>query len=185
MRKLVRHLRRFQREDRGAVTVEFLIVFPLLVWAYVAMWVFFDMMRVAASHQKAAYVISDMLSRETDYITPTYIDNTKSLFDYLMVIDRDNAIRISSIGYDDDTESYEVVWSQARGDQEALETSDIADWDDQLPLLAAGDELILVETWYRYHISFSQIDLDDIDLHNFVYTRPRFAAVLKYSETGS
>lgn len=184
MRRLRLHLRRFRRREDGVITVEFLLLFPLLVWAYVAMFVFFDMLRVTAQHQKASYVISDMLSRETEYINPTYIDNSKKLFDYLMRVDRNNAIRISSIGYNDEQRRYEVSWSQGRGGKPRLTTGDVADWDDRLPLLASGDELILVETWYDYEIAFLQIDMDDLKMHTFVYTRPRFAAVLKYTDNG-
>ncbi|PJE30899.1 hypothetical protein SAMN06297129_3432 [Pseudooceanicola antarcticus] len=181
---LKHHIRRFARDEQGVVTVEFLMLFPLLVWAYVAMFVFFDMLRVTAQHQKAAYVISDMLSRETEYITPTYIDNSMKLFDSMMRLDRDNALRVSSIGYDEEHDTYEISWSQARGGKQALVNSDISDWGSRLPMLAAGDELILVETWYDYEIAWGQIDMDDLHLHNFVYTRPRFAAVLKFDADG-
>lgn len=179
------YLRRFRRDEDGVVTVEFLIMFPLVVWTYVAMFVFFDMYRVNTQHQKAAYVISDMLARETENITPTYIDNTKKLFDYLMAVERDNAVRVSSIKYNSDRERYEVVWSRARGDKQSLTTTDVSDWDDRLPMVADMDELILVETWYTYKMSFSILELNDINLHSFVYTRPRFAPVLRYADTNS
>ncbi|WP_010142136.1 TadE/TadG family type IV pilus assembly protein [Oceanicola sp. S124] len=181
---LRRHIRRFAGDESGVITVEFLILFPLLVWAYMASFVFFDMLRATSQHQKASFVISDMLSRETEYITPTYIDNSMKLFDFLMRVDRNNALRISSIGYDEENETYDVVWSQARGGKQALVDSDIENWDDRLPLLAAGDELILVETWYDYKIAWGQFDMSDLNLHSFVYTRPRFAAVLKYNANG-
>ena len=181
---LKQHIRRFARDEQGVITVEFLMLFPLLVWAYVAMFVFFDMLRVTAQHQKAAYVISDMLSRETENITPTYIDNSMKFFDFLMRLDRDNALRISSIRYDEEDEAYEIAWSQVRGAKQALVDSDISDWDDRLPMLAGVDELILVETWYDYEIAWGQIDMQDLHLHNFVYTRPRFAPKLGFDAGG-
>ncbi|MBR9762177.1 MAG: pilus assembly protein [Rhodobacteraceae bacterium] len=184
MSLLKRHIRRFAGDESGVITVEFLILFPLLVWAYMAMFVFFDMLRATAQHQKTAYVISDMLSRETADITPTYIDNSKKLFDFMMRVDRNNALRVSSIGYNEEDEVYEIVWSQARGGKQPLRNRDIRRWDDRLPVLADLDELILVETWYDYEIGFAQVELDDLHLHSFVYTRPRFAAKLGFDANG-
>jgi len=77
--KLTRKLRGFRSDERGYVTVEAMILLPVILWIFAACWVYFDAFRQQSVNQKASYTIGDMLSRETNYITPAYIDGTHEL----------------------------------------------------------------------------------------------------------
>ncbi|WP_163849386.1 TadE/TadG family type IV pilus assembly protein [Pseudooceanicola aestuarii] len=183
MTALRRHILRFARREDGFLAAEFIIMFPLLIWAFLAIYGFYDVMRVKVQNEKAAYSISDMLSRETQYITPTYISNTKKFYDYLLNGGNNSALRVSSVRYSDSDDQYKITWSQVRGGQSALTSSDIYDYHDHLPILASGDELILVETWNDYEFPV-ETGIDDFTMTTFVFTRPRFAAQLKFDPDG-
>lgn len=180
MTGFLKHIRLFRRREDGFLAAEFMIMFPLLIWAYLAIYGFYDVMRVKLQNEKAAYTISDMLSRETQYITPTYVSNTKTFFDYLMAGGNNSAIRVSSIRYSDHHDQYRVTWSQSRGGKRSLSDSDIRNFHNKLPIIASGDELILVETWNDYEFPV-KTGIDDFTMTTFVYTRPRFAAQLKFT----
>ena len=61
---LLTQLTRFRRDERGSVIAEMVITLPMLIWAYMAMYVYWDAFRMINSVQKASYTISDMVSRE-------------------------------------------------------------------------------------------------------------------------
>ena len=49
----------FIDDQSGNITVEFVLAMPILFWAFMACYVFFDGYRQSAANLKAAYTISD------------------------------------------------------------------------------------------------------------------------------
>ena len=76
-------LRDFARDIRGSLTVEAVVMFPMLFWAMLSMLVFFDAYRQNSLNVKAAFTIGDMISREVDPINAAYLDGAVLLFDEL------------------------------------------------------------------------------------------------------
>jgi len=179
-RSLKSFLRNFRDDTKGLVAVEAVIMFPILFWCFLAMFTFFDAYRQVSIGQKAAYTISDMISRETDNLDATYMDNTLELFDYLTNSTTNTALRVSVIYYDDTAAQYYLGWSEGRGGQTALTDAIIQAWDDVLPVLPESEALILVETWSGYVAPFN-IGLDDQDLETFIFASPRFASQLGWT----
>jgi len=177
-RILRRPLARFARRETASLTVEVMIMFPVLLWAFAGTFVFFDMFRENSVSEKAAYTVGDMLSRETDAITPTYMDNTLTLFSTLSGIPAENiGLRVSVIRWDGDDEVYDLRWSQARGGATELDADEVETWEDVLPIMVDDEQIILVETFSRY-TPFLDVGLGTMTLDTFVYTRPRFAPQL-------
>lgn len=172
----------FARDTSGLVAVEAIILLPLVIWTYVAMFSFFDMLRMKSVNQKAAFTIADAYSRETDKINDTYVDSTFSLFQALT---RTNSpsMRVSVLSYDEDTDKYTVKWSERRGtgSEPALTDNTVNDIRSYLPSVVSGDEFILVETWNDYQIPF-KIGMDDFALKSVVFINPRFADQLKWDD---
>ncbi|MDQ7069966.1 MAG: hypothetical protein Q9M48_04360 [Rhodobacterales bacterium] len=173
-------LRAFRDETRGSVSVEAAIMFPLLMWGFVAMFSYYDAYRQVSVGQKAAFTIADMVSRETDNLDATYINNAVDLFDYLTTASTGSSMRISVIYYDNAAADYYIGWSEARGTVTALTDAIIQAWVDVLPVLPESEALILVETWSGYSAPFN-IGLNDTDLENFIFTSPRFASQLGFN----
>lgn len=178
---LKRRLGTFFRDDtRGSVAVEAAMIFPMVIWALLAMFVFFEGYRQSAINQKAANTIADMYSRETENITPTYINNTKELFDLLAEANGETKIRISVVKWAKRRDAYRVNWSKARGaGLSGLTNDDLVLMEGSLPTLPNQERIVLVETWSSYTPLFN-IGMDDVVLRTFVFTRLRFAPQLRF-----
>ena len=175
-------LRTFANETRGSVSVEFALIMPLLFWAYMASYVFFEGYRQSSVNLKAAYTIGDLLSRETNVITDEYIDSMQSLMELLTRASSSVDLRISVIRWDEDNNSYYVDWSQTRGFTTTLTDADMEALETQLPVMPDNERVILVETVNVYVPPFN-IGMDNVDLENFIFTRPRFAPQVLYSSS--
>ena len=172
--RMARALGQFRDDREGSVTVEVVVLLPLLFWAFCGLYSFFDVFRQNSISQKAAYTVSDMLSRETTPVTDDYLDSMQQLLGFLTRSTEDRQIRVTVVRWDEDSSEHSVEWSQTRGGVEALDGDTVNGWTDRLPVMVDEERLILVETWVHYTPPFN-IGLGDQVLRTFVFTRPRFA----------
>ena len=181
--RLITRLRRFRREDDGTIMVEALITLPLLIWALAATYEFFEVHRYNSVRDKATYTVADMLSREMGTVTPTYIDNTKTVFDRITNDGGANELRISVIKYDQQDDEYFVSWSEVRGGGTLtpLDDADVATGHDSLPIMDDGEEVILVESVSTYPALFD-VGINDINIATRVLTSPRFAPQILFDD---
>ncbi|GGH20653.1 Flp pilus assembly protein TadG [Cribrihabitans marinus] len=169
-----RRLKAFSRDEGGMISVEALILAPILCWAFVAVYTYFDAYRQSALNLKASYTISDLVSRETQTVTAAYTASMVDLFRKMTDSTNNAALRISVIRFDDDTDKYLIDWSSNHGFDNPLSNSDMEGMRARLPIMPDEERLILVESRSTYVPPFyAGIDIMDID--NFVFTRPRFA----------
>lgn len=180
VRGLGRRWRAFREDEHGGIAVEAALVFPMLTWAFLATIVYFDAFRSQATNAKAAYTVSDMISRETQYITPDYIDSLWKLHKFLTTSNHETDLQVSIVEYDEDWLDYNVRWSKARGAFTEMTEADLDALEDRLPVMPDGEIVILVQTRMVYEPSFS-IGLDAFTFDNFIVTRPRFAPQLCYN----
>lgn len=173
-------LQSFRSEEGGSIAVETVLVFPILTWAYLATFVYFDAFRVQSTTLKANYTVSDALSRETGYITPEYLDSLYNLHEFLTSSRHDTRVRISIITYTSSTNKYTVRWSKVRGGGAEMTNADINGIKDRLPVMPNGEIVIVVENKLIYEPAFT-IGLSAFNFENLVVTRPRFAPQLCYN----
>ncbi len=177
-------LRSFTRKTDGSASVEAAIIFPVLFWAYAASFTYFEAYRAQAVAEKAAYTISDMISRETLPITPTYMSNARNIYKDLSGLSPgETALRVTLLRWDGDQNKFKIDWSKRRGDIPRLRNRDVADYDALLPTLVANERIILVETASDYDPAFS-VGLAPRIIETFVFTRPRFAPQLVWDAEG-
>ena len=141
------------RED-GTIAIEAMIVLPLLFGTFLSIFTIFDAFRQYSLNQKAAYTISDAISRETIPINNDYMDGARDLFEYLTRSATDVALRVTSVYYDAEDDTYKVDWSQTRGSQAQLGNSHTSDWHDRLPMMVDNERVVVVETWSSYDPPF-------------------------------
>jgi Flp pilus assembly protein TadG len=67
---MLKRAKHFLRDSRAAVALETVLILPILIWAFVASFVFFDAYRVYSTSVKATYMVADMLSRQTNEVIP-------------------------------------------------------------------------------------------------------------------
>ena len=175
---LKHRLTRFRDDTRGTIMVETVLSLPLMFLVLTLTFEFFEIHRFKSSREKATYTIADMISRENDVITDTYMDNTKTLFDEIAHDDGINQIRVSIIRYLADTDEYEVSWSKIRGvgSMNVLVDADVATGHDELPIMNDGEELIIIESKSTYDPIFEVgFDSDGVNIATRVFTSIRFA----------
>lgn len=169
-----RLLRYFVRNEAGSVTVEFVLVIPLLAWCFIGTFTFFEAYRTQAINVKAAYTIGDQLSRETDYITPVYMASLGELYDFLVQSSEATRLRVTAFEYEADDDSYRVIWSQGVGAIPRTTDSAITDVRSRLPNMPDEEIAILTETWLDF-TSSDFVGLGNLTFYEAIVTRPRFA----------
>lgn len=175
MKRLNTYLRGFRNDDQGSIAIETIILLPMLFWAYLTMFSVFDAYRQHATTQKAAYTIADVISRETNPLDDAYLNGTREMLAYLTGADVSNvALRVTSVRYNANQDTYQRDWSEADGSTTALTNSQVGALEDDLPILPHNERIMVVETFVNYHPPFN-IGLGDREIHNFVFTRPRYA----------
>ena len=175
---------RLRRDEDGSVSVEAILMLPLLIWAFLGTWVFFDAYKAQFVNAKAGYTIGDILSRETGFVTPEYMDSLYDLQKFL--VDRTDPIRLrlSVITYDEANDSYEVRWSRNRGGGGTITDTDVEGMRDMIPIMADGSSAIIVQTSMEY-IPIYRNGLSDMTFDDFVVTRPRFAGQLCWNNSNT
>lgn len=184
LKPLKQRLRAFCADSEGTVAVEAAVIFPMVMWAFLAMFVYFEGYRQTAINHKAANTIADMLSRETASITPGYVDNTKELFDLLAQANGNTRVRLSVIKWDKRKNAFRVNWSKTKGSGIVpLTHSDLVPMKASLPTVPNQERMVLVETWSTYKPLF-RIGMSDTEISTFVFTRLRFAPQLRFNPNG-
>lgn len=182
--RIASYFRSFGRDERGSIAVETVLIFPMLTWAYLATFVYFDAFRSQTNNTKAAYTISDALSRETGFVTPAYLDSMYKLQEALTTSNHATRNRTSVITYVSAENLYKIVWSEARGGELPLTTETLQDYVAKMPVMPDNEVVILYENWIIYEPAFS-IGLNAFTFDNFIVTRPRFAPQLCYNSSAT
>jgi hypothetical protein len=148
---------------------EFLILIPILIWGFIALVVYWDVFRMINANQKAAYSISDLLSRQ-EVVTEEFA--TTGLFEVLQFLNPDALqprMRITSFEFDEGKaepdmktwgpdDRYVLLWSRVVGDDADLEPYVEADLQPLrntiIPIMDDGKGALLVETWVDYSPRF-------------------------------
>ncbi|WP_425099737.1 TadE/TadG family type IV pilus assembly protein [Tropicibacter sp. S64] len=183
LNKMLSHLRRFARDEDGNVTVETILWVPLVITILAATFSLHDAFRYKSLNVKAAYTISDAISRETDPIDNAYLDGMVDLMAYLTRSAGPYSLRVTLVRYKQADGGYNVEWSKTRGGFSAMTGSDLANLTDNLPNMLDNERIIVVETQTDYQPPFEVPGLNSAGLfYNFGFTRPRFAPKITWSD---
>lgn len=184
---LSRILSRFRRDERASLTVEFVVILPLIIWAFTATFSIYDVYRHKMLAIKGNYAISDLLSRETDPIDSAYLAGIEDVFEYFAKTTDSNAwlritpVRCSSNCGNPATRQLRLDWSRATDGQPRLTASDVdTNYRDVVPIAAKGERIIMVESSVHYDPIFSSIVpwVAPFEIRDVVMTRPRFGPQL-------
>jgi hypothetical protein len=165
---------RFLRSERGSFTVEAVVIFPLLVWAYTAMFVFWDAFKTQNINLKATYTIADMISREQEQICTDYIEGARSIYAFLNAGDSNHQVRVTNVRQIPDPDGgtdYEF-WSWAT--EGLTPYTSKAQFESIVPMMANYDSVIIVSTATDWAPIFNA-GLSAMTLSETVVTSPRFA----------
>ena len=174
--------RRFRHDETGSLSIEAVFALPILVWAIIATFVFWDAFKTLNISQKATYTVADMLSRETDPIDDDYIAAMHEMFDFLAGSAGANAIRVTVVTKVSDpnsgAEEVQLVWSEGAG---IAPYADLALIEARLPEMAVGEQLIVVESEQEWQPDFA-VGLAAYRFREVALARPRFAPQLVWDD---
>lgn len=182
LRYLSRPVARFIRDERGVITAETVILTPVLVWVFLALFVYWDGFRAQTTTIKASYTVADLISRESAAINNAYINGMHQVYRYMVATNEPTWMRVTSIRYSTTTDRYTVLWSRSTSSsQSPVHTNTtINELRARLPLPAHNDALLVVETWRRFTPAF-QVGLSEGTFYELVTIRPRFLSPLPIS----
>ncbi|MEL6549771.1 MAG: hypothetical protein AAFQ54_05925 [Pseudomonadota bacterium] len=180
MRLLAEALR---SDTRGNVSIEAIILVPMLFWAYMMIYGVFDAYRKQTDGLRVSYAVADAISREENAIDQQYLDSMITLADYMTNSPSPVTQRVTIVCYSAENTEYHVAWSKTSGGYvEELPphtNATLNQSDHRLPEIVVGDQVILVETFVHYapllNLSITQKMFD-----YWTFTRPRFTNQVKY-----
>jgi hypothetical protein len=172
----------FLSDEKGSAAIETVIMVPLTFFVIMSMFTLFDAFRQYSMHQKAAYTLSDMISRETLPLDRDYLEGAHDLFDTLTRSPQDSTVRISIVRYDAVNDSMRLDWSKTSGFSTPLRDEDVRNWTDRLPMMVNNERIIVVETYANYEPPFNT-GLGTREIANFIFARPRYAPQVLWQNT--
>ncbi|WP_380054234.1 TadE/TadG family type IV pilus assembly protein [Falsihalocynthiibacter sp. SS001] len=164
------------------MTIEAVLMFPILAWAFVATFAFFDAYQARSTNLKATFTVADMLSRQLDPVNADYINGLQKMFEFLAnTNDQDAWLRVTSLvcteDCDKDTRTLLRDWSYATGGHAGLTNEDVVKYDGQVPLMPVNDRVLMVETNMSYQPVFN-VGIDEFEMIEVAVTRSRFVPQL-------
>lgn len=168
-------LRRFGRETRGVSAVEFALIAPFMILLYLGAVEVSLALSIDRKITSVSSALADLVAQD-DIITD---DEMTDILNAGAVIvapfpTEPLQIRITSVFMASD-ESVEVTWSDAMGTSPLAEGGSVA-----MPqgVLDRNRSVIMVEVDYQYDTMFSQLGVNQFDISEVFYLRPRRSIVV-------
>lgn len=180
-----RCFRRFIKESEGAALVEFALAIPLLFALVAGALVMQDSIRMSYLNAKASYTLSDMVSREDEWIDSQYFIGLNNVFEYLVDGRYPIGLRITAIECtknctDQATRKLEVCWSESSSGYSGLDADEIDKYISHTPLFLQGDTMIITETFLDYTPMVFPSIFGPRHYEAITFTKPRIAGQIKF-----
>ncbi len=191
MLQLMNRIRAFGREERGSIVLETVVMLPLLIWALLAMVVYWDAFRAVNRLDKATYALADTLSRQQAPVAVTTVDRWDDFVQYMMNNQHTAQVRVTSYRWVPANNRFEVLWSRSPGNlRPQLTTASLQPLAVRLPMMAASEYGILTEAWVAYEPPLSvpfmnAVQIQNMTLEKFTPTPTRFSPLCIVGMTAS
>ncbi len=196
MRKYTRRFKDFLREEDGLILAEAIVMMPLIIWALVAMFIYWDVFRTINVTQKAAYSVADLLSRQRDTLPLTFANGLQNIATFLTPGGHPVKMRITSFECvspplatqpgvtqpcDASKGTYRLLFSFSPGGKvTTLTQANIQGWKTtRVPVLNNGESVFVVETTVEFRTQMKSVlagflvGVDNGTYGEFIVTRPR------------
>jgi len=163
-------LKRFAKDESANMTLEFIIITPVLITWWVGSVVFFDAYDARSGAARVSHTIADLVSRQTE-VNNAFIDDMLTLQNRMLPFEPVGVIRITQL-YQDIDGNLSIEWSYATNG------IDITDLDDIpmsiMPPLANEQYIMLVESNVPYIPMSRWVGIEAQTWINQVYINARF-----------
>lgn len=178
-------LKNFIRREDGSYSVEAVLVFPILLWVLVATFVFWDVFKLRNNAVTATYTLADMISRQTEEIDPAFLSGLDDVFTAVVGAEVPMDMRVTvmrmDVGSDPVTDPTELALVWSHGTDGMPQYVDPVSLEDNIPILAVGATLILVETVVTWTPPLASI-LPETELGSRVFASPRFVPQILFDD---
>ncbi len=166
----------FIKDEKGVISIEVAFALPALVIAFVTMLSIFDLYRSHALSQKAAILIGDISSRQTEQFDAPLLAGFQDLLAELTRSSSDETgVRVTVLNYDANLDQLNLNWSQTVGEAEAHTAQSAArELGAEIAATQDNEVVIVVETFVAHDPIF-EVGFSPSTIEHLVVTRPKFA----------
>lgn len=140
----------FRRDERGNISIELVTLVPLMAVFTFGLITFFDAFRAKSTAARTATVLSDIVSRETNAISPDFLNGLQGVMVSMIDSDESPEYRLTAFTWNQTAQEYRVRWSRERGNRPRHTKASLNLIGDNLPTLKDGQRAVLLETWVDY-----------------------------------
>jgi hypothetical protein len=172
-------LRRFWADRSGNLTVEALVILPVMALGMTGFFAFWHVYQTQNMVQKGTYAVADMLSREMIPATPAFINGLEITLEYM--IGRNANIRVTSIrriaNGPTGVTGLDVLWSFSPGNVLTPRTeASLTEIAPDIPMMSIGSNVVILEAIVPYTPVTDILTVSTLD--ETVAMRPRFLPTL-------
>ena len=136
-------LTRFKNDESASLTLEFVLILPLLVTWFLGSIIFFDAYNSKATAQRTAHTLADIMSRQTD-VDNAFIDSLLTVQNRMLPRSSVGTVQVTSIQRDL-AGDLQLLWTHTTdGAATALLLADIP--LASIPVLGNGESVLLIDT---------------------------------------
>ena len=176
---LLNWLTKFKEDTTASLTVEFVLILPVLVTWFIGSIVFFDAFNSKATAQRTAHTIADIISRQTN-TNNAFIDTLLLVQNRMLPREDVGTVRVSSLQRDGDG-NLSLSWTHS---SDALSTplilTDIP--ASALPDIADNESILIVDTTVPFEPISEWVGFTLTQWENRVAIKPRFVEPLQNSD---
>lgn len=169
----------FRADETASLTVEFVMIFPVMMSWFIGSIVFFDAFNSKATAQRTSHTLADIISRQTT-TSNNFVDSMLLIQNRMMPRESVGTVRISSI-QKDLLGNLSILWTHST-DAASIPLV-IADVSlGILPDIGNGESILLVETTVPFVPIADWVGFTVTEWANSVVIKPRFIEPLPNSD---
>ena len=180
-------LRPIRRNEEGSLSIETLLMAPLLGFMMVGMFVYFQIFRQDSLLAKSSYAVTDVISREVDPVNQAYVDNMYALLKSVSNVQSTISMRVGLVKYNLAADKMQLQWQSVPNGSGVIgfTQAEIDQMRPKIPTMDDQDSVIIVETNMPYTPPFLGGSMfvgqvPNIRYHNVIIMRSRFVSELCY-----
>ena len=171
--------RNFKEDETASLTVEFVLILPVLVTWFIGSIVFFDAFNSKATAQRTAHTLADIMSRQTD-TNNAFIDTLLLVQNRMLPREDVGTVRVSSL-QKDAFGTLTLSWTHS---SDSLSTplilSDIP--VGALPDIADSESILIIDTTVPFEPISEWVGFTLTQWENRVAIKPRFVEPLQNTD---
>lgn len=172
-------LAKFKSDNTGVMTMEFMVLLPVLLMWFAGMFVFFDAFHKWMKSLKASYTISDLVSRQT-VVDDAFIFALDGLFDSIsQTKDKGTTwVRVSQVRQFNG--ALELLWTTPTYDDGVVlsDTFSIEDIRGNIPTLVDNEYVVVLQSYRPFNPLFDWVGISATTFSNTIVAPLRFTSNL-------